>query len=156
MPRQAWKSWWGGGGGRDSVGSIVGSRHGVGVGLYIVHHQPLWQATKNKKKKIRIHSKERGGGELNPSTSPPPPPPPPAYAPDDRYRMKYKMISEKIAPRKFGCWNENVQIVSWELSRRALTLFNYVPLRTRRALSPYRHCTADSALLVLYTEHLWI
>ena len=70
MLRQAWKSRRGGGG--DSVtfcfpsSKLLGqfSRHGVGVS--IVHHQPLWQA---KKKGLRI---QRGGGFEH--SSPPPPP----------------------------------------------------------------------------------
>ena len=100
MPRQAWKSHGGGGvtfffPSSKFLGQF--SRHGVGVS--IVHHQPLWQGGKNrssdprggypskpppppkkkkkkKKKKLIIHFWSKGGGGLNT-----PPPPPPAYTP---------------------------------------------------------------------------
>ena len=60
----------------------------------------------------------------------------------------------------FGCiywlfiaYNHCLHIFSWDRARRVLTMFNIVPLRTRRALSLYT-VYGDRALLVLYNTLL--
>ena len=102
LSRQAWKrsmsgGGGGGGGGGDSgaffyfnIFGSISQTQGKGI---LVHHQPLWQASKHLRKKPLLGPQNRwgGGGDIwyyvphlpNRGGPPPPPPPPPRISAHD-------------------------------------------------------------------------